>query len=108
MSLTTITAGTAVTATLTLLADGTAFDPTTDPNYSFAPTLTASDPAVVITAGSAPNLFSVEAPASDTATTVTLSASAADPKGGTASGSLTVTIAPASVPTVFTVDISLA
>lgn len=98
-----IVAGGTGTFDLTLFDNGAPFVPPAGSTYVFSPTLVADDPSASVSQGSSPTQFIVSIPGSDTATTVNLTGSATDPQGGTATGTLAVTVTPE--PQQFTVNI---
>lgn len=90
---------------LALLDNGSPYVPPAGSSYVFTPTLTASDSSVSIAADpTVPNQFDVTIPAGDTGASVTFNATATAPDGTTATGTLTVPLAP--VPQQFTISVT--
>jgi hypothetical protein len=90
---------------LALLDNGSPYVAPADSNYTFSPSLTASDPSVAIAADpSTPDEFDVSIPAGDAGTSVVFTATATAPDGSTATGTLTIPLEPE--PQQFTISVT--
>jgi hypothetical protein len=93
--------GTGVLA-LSLMANGSPYTPPQGSTYAFTPALTCDDTSVTITPGTDAVTFNVAVALGDANASATFTASATDPDGGTATGSITIPLVAAK----FTIQIS--